>query len=272
MSYKQLLWVFLFFSIVLLFSGCKKKKAGLLAEGEGEQTEMIEGEQAPVVCLYDRLSMREKPSYKEGGVVGSLSLSETVTWLGNEREGPNYKGETTTFYKIRDAVDKEGWVLAYFMAPDAKPAVTVHETLLYEKNDELSVLGSKQLEPMTVVAVLEEKEGWINIYAGGEGATYTSRSFWIKQENVSYKREDINTAVFVARALKIEDKEEQKKELERLRKDESVRQSLFFNDLKDDLLLFEKKASQQSGAKQDQQPDTNESQEPIDVQMQIKLE
>ena len=99
--------------IVALAAGCGKKQGSSENQNAGDQTKTEQPAPAEepaynAVCIYDGISLKTEPA-KAGKWLASLSLGETVVWLGDSSVDQT---EKRSYQKIQLSDGKTGWAAA----------------------------------------------------------------------------------------------------------------------------------------------------------------
>lgn len=161
--------------------------------------------EAKAICIWDKASLIDKPEIKNGKWMSAISLGESVTYLEESVEETTDKKRT--FHKVRLSDGKEGWVQGEFVVPNATAAAITETTSLYSRPD-LSTVSKNSFEPFDIIAVISEKDGWIEVIGKRRAGTWIDKGY-IKHKGYSQSEKDIAVAIYVSRALskpKVEDK------------------------------------------------------------------
>lgn len=180
-------------AVLLLVSGvaCKRKAAqGQIAEGGNAAVQ----DDKQSVCLLDGLGLRDVPG-KGGKYISSVSLGEQVRWTGDKEKDEAGKD----YVKVELSDGKKGWTSAYGIVTGSALGAIKDETVLYRRPDVLTASNQK-LPFMNLVAVIQEKEGWIEVVSEGK-----RQSGWVKKETVLRDKENVTVAVLATRKLREKD-------------------------------------------------------------------
>jgi hypothetical protein len=215
-------------SCVLIFLGflCQEEKQEPVKEPVAE-VKIVPAvkpkEEIPSVCIWDITPVKLEPTQK-GRWISSLALGEKVVWLSEEKVDSTDK--SNKYLKVRLSDGKEGWVSDYTLATDAKPAVTIHKSIIYLRPD-LVTVTNKEYAPMEFVAISMLENEWCE--AKGLESKKTG---WIKSETVSIKDDDIAVALLAYKALAETNKDKKKEKIEAIINNPLFSKSLFIDTLK----------------------------------------
>lgn len=171
------------------------------------------------VSIWDKVSVRESASDK-GKWVTSLSLGETLTYLGKEEK--DEKGKTYLHVRLNDGT--EGWSRSEFVIPEAKPAVFSDNSDIYNRPD-LLTKSDDQFKQMDVVAVKSSKDDWVEVIGKPSGEKWM-KSGWVKSNSLVYDDVDIATAKF-AKSILDENKDDKVNQLRELSENKDLSSSVF---------------------------------------------
>lgn len=171
------LWL-LVIMISLSLSGCFEGKNDYSKQG---------------VCIVENTSLRSEPSTK-GQWVSSLALGETVKLESGPVQDPT--DPKVEYIKIKLSDGAKGYASTWCIVQGAYVGVTQTTAKIYKRPDLLAE-SNKQFELMNIVAVEEEKDGWIRVI--GEGRNKTG---WIQSESIRKDKEDVVTAVLLRKAIR----------------------------------------------------------------------
>lgn len=224
------------FTLVFLLTGCGDKSAPVSpspTEESASEKEEPEEDAAPVsqpvqaVSIYDGLYFRNGPSSNETAVY-RLKKGEIVTWMGesavDQRDERKWE-----FFRIRLTDGSDGWALSYYIVPEATPAAVISRASIYSKNNLISKTD-ENLEPMDIIAVLEEQDEWLKVVFDDK-----AREFWIKPGHISKAEVDIAVANQVMNALSVESDEEKAEKLKAVLDEEAFTDSIFIPLIESDL-------------------------------------
>jgi hypothetical protein len=195
---------------------------------ENQAVEEPEFTEAPIVCLWSKISVREEPKAK-GKWKTYIYLGETATYKGITVTDTTVK-KGKSYAKIELADGTQGWVEDRFFAIDAKPAVILNDTKLYERPDILTA-GKKDYKRMQFVVITDEKDGWKKVKGKKIGDNWFS-SGWVKDNNISENNLDVSVAVLENRAEAIEDTEKKIEALNEIINNTDFASSLFIEDIR----------------------------------------
>ena len=195
-------------------------EADSTAVAEAPSTKEVEA-----VGIWDKVSVRATPS-EDGKWLTSVSLGESLTYLGEEAKDSNDK----MYYKIRLNDGKEGWVRYEFVVPEAKPAVFVNESDLYNRPD-LLTKSDKKFSKMDIIAVKQAQDDWVEVTGKRTNGKWIE-SGWVRKSNISYEPVDIAMAKFAKPAMETEDPDSRAKKLEEILNNVDLSSSAFVVDIK----------------------------------------
>jgi hypothetical protein len=179
-------------------------------------------QEAKAICIWDKASLVDKPE-KAGKWLSSVSLGESVVFLNETIE------ETTdrkrTFHKVRLSDGKEGWVQGEFVVPNATGAAVTETTVIYSRPN-LTSVSKNSFEPFDIIAVLSEKDGWVEVVGKRKTGTWIDKGF-IKHKAYSQSEKDIAVAIYVSRALAKTKTEEKVAELQKIQNNADLSGSSF---------------------------------------------
>lgn len=222
-------------TLAFAFTGCKEKGSSE-TKTTGETKETVEViTEAKAICLYDKLSIRDKPT-KKGKWLTSMSLGETVTYTGEEVLDSISK---RTFCKVKLTDGKEGWTRADLIAINGKVAVMKDEAVVYKRPDLITKTDNKY-SPMDIVAIMTVQDDWIKVKGKRAEGKYIEES-WIKSSNTSSSSVDIATAKFAGLAIEKPSMTEKIKALQELVNNNDFSTSTFIPLLEEKIKLYQEK-------------------------------
>ena len=197
----------------LLAPACKKKTA------DGA-TQLADDKSS--VCIVNGLGVRATPS-KTGKTLASLSLGESVKWLGG-----NEKDEGGRDYlKVALSDGQEGWVTASGLVTGAKVGAIMDDAVLYKRPDPLTATTQK-VACMSIVAVIQEKDGWLQLV--GEG----HRSLgWAAKGSLTLDKGEVTTAILATKKLREKDGLDREAKIEAIARTAPNPDSAFIQKLRD---------------------------------------
>ncbi|UII29930.1 SH3 domain-containing protein [Fulvivirga ulvae] len=220
-------------SALLMACGSKnsEQEATTTADIETDSTAVAEtpsSNEVEAVGIWDKVSVRATPS-EDGKWLTSVSLGESLTYLGEEAKDSNDK----VYYKIRLNDGKEGWVRHEFVVPEAKSAVFVNESDIYNRPD-LLTKSDKKFSKMDIIAVKQTQDDWVEV-AGKRTNGKWIETGWVRKSNISYEPVDIAMAKFAKPAMETEDTDSRAKKLEEVLNNVDLSSSAFVTDVKEAL-------------------------------------
>ncbi|MCF6241764.1 MAG: hypothetical protein L3J74_10520 [Bacteroidales bacterium] len=194
-----------------------------------EEPEVLE---APIVCLWSKISVREEPKAK-GKWKAYIYLGEKATYKGISEKDTTVKNGKS-YAKIELADGTTGWVEERFFAIDARPAVIISPTKLYERPDILTA-GKKSYDRMQFVVITDEKEGWKKVKAKKVDDSWFSTG-WVRDNNITETDIDVSVAVLENRAAAISDSEKKLEALNEIANNPDFGNSIFMEDIQQMIL------------------------------------
>lgn len=190
---------FLLIMLLLAISACSEStttEAGGQAAAEDK-----------AICLWDKAGLREAPG-ASGKYVTNVSFGESMTLTGKREE---IAAEKRTYIEVTTSDGKTGWINDYLIAEKATIGAALTETSLYKRPD-LATLSDDGLKPGEVVAILEEKDGFLSVVG-----KQRQHKGWIKDgDALLTTTEDVTLALLYNRALATGNPDAQRKQLEKL--------------------------------------------------------
>ena len=201
-------------ALFLALVGCQKSQEAKPApEGPAQTVPAAEPQpeepvEVPAVNLFE-MTFWDQPG--EGRkALGTLRRGETVVWLNETARGTDTGGNERDYYKIRDAEGTVGWALADRLVPNARAAVVVEKTAVYERKS-LITKTEQTYQPMDILAVISEENDWVQVAHTGRDQTQ-----WIKPGTLTYAELDLAVAALANKALAEKDEQQRKVKLEAL--------------------------------------------------------
>lgn len=179
-------------TLLLVMSSCGSEGTKK-TETKEEKTE-VKVEKKDAVTIRDGLSVRAEPN-KDGKWLSRLSLGEKVVYLGESKVDSTDK-QKYEYHYVELSDGSKVWAYAYGLLIDAKPAVVIDETPIYQRPD-LVTKSDKDLDIMEFVAVVGEKDEWVEIVSAGK-----KKKGWIKKENVVENDQDVAVSIMAYKSLK----------------------------------------------------------------------
>ena len=193
-----------------------------------EEDTIQQVDELPAVSVWDNVSVRASAD-KEGKWLTSLSLGESLTFLGEEKTSEN----DNTYVKVRLNDGTEGWSRTEFIVPEAEAAVFINDTDIYDRPD-LLTKSERSFSQMDIVAVKQTKDQWAEVVGKPSDAKWL-RSGWVKTNNLSYEDVDIAMAKFAKPVLSMESSEEKAEKLEEILNNQDLTASVFTPTIKEAL-------------------------------------
>lgn len=220
--------------VVLMACGSQKNEQEATTVSASDTVNATAVDTAPAsnevsaVGIWDKVSVRATPS-DDGKWLTSISLGESLTYLGEEAKDSNDK----IYYKIRLNDGKEGWARHEFVVPEAKPAVFINESDIYNRPD-LLTKSDKKFSKMDIIAVKQTQDDWVEVTGKRTGGKWIENG-WVRTNNVSFESVDIAMAKFAKPALETEDVDARIKKLEEVLANVDLSSSAFVVDIKEAL-------------------------------------
>ncbi len=181
--------LYYFFAIAILFSACKGE-GGTPDNETKESAGPVEKQKA--VCIYDEVAVRAVPE-KKGKYLTSLSLGETMSYLGEEKADSTDKKQN--FYKVELSDGTVAWARTYGVIVDGQPATVTDQTAIYKRPD-LVNKTDKTFNPMEFVVIIGEKSDWVEVVG-----VKKSKSGWIKKQYLTTKDEDVAVSTLAYKSI-----------------------------------------------------------------------
>jgi len=228
-SYAILKAAVLMFGAGIILSSCNSSSVETVKSNTADTTVPATTEntsipqEAKAICIWDKTSLIDKPEHKTGKWLSAISLGETVTFLNESIEETTDKKRT--FHKVRLSDGKEGWVQGEFVIPNSTGAAVTETTVIYSRPN-LTSVSKNSFEPFDIIAVLSEKDGWIEVVGKRRAGTWIDKGF-IKHKGYSQSEKDIAVAIYVSRALAKTKTEEKVAELQKIQNNADLSGSSF---------------------------------------------
>ncbi len=231
----------LVFALVLFtITACSNLKNGSEegtqeAEGanqEADTTALVveEAEPATAVSVWkSTVSVRVEPGANAKWVT-SVSLGERFQYLGESRKVTTDDGERT-WAKIQLLDGKEGWILQDFIMIGGQPAAVLKDNTPLYKRPDILTKSDKILAKFDVIGI--KGEGAFVEFKGMSADDTWFTSGWIKSENINTNPVDVASAVYIRKALSLDDEDEQLQELKVIYNSSDFEGSYFLTDLED---------------------------------------
>ncbi len=189
-----------------------------------------QAEPATAVSVWkSTVSVRVEPGANAKWVT-SVSLGERFQYLGESRKVTTDDGERT-WAKIQLLDGKEGWILQDFIMIGGQPAAVLKDNTPLYKRPDILTKSDKILGKFDVIGV--KGEGAFVEFKGMSAEDTWFTSGWIKSENINTNPVDVASAVYIRKALSLEDEDEQLKELQVIYNSSDFEGSYFLTDLED---------------------------------------
>lgn len=145
-----------------------------------------------IVCIWDGVPVRTEPK-KAGKYISSISLGETVKFLGKSETDPGDKNREYLNVQLSDG--KEGWAPTYGLVQEASTGVVKADASIYKRPDLLTITNTK-FSPMEFIAVINTKDDWVEVVSEQK-----KKSGWIKKDAISLNKEDVAMSIFINKKL-----------------------------------------------------------------------
>ncbi len=193
-------------ALLVFAASCGDDKSGKSSDKSSNDTssngssESIDdtGAEAPLICLWKALSVRETPDPK-GKYVTSIYMGEEAVYLGEKQTDDPDKKKPTEYLKVRLIDGKEGWVNSKFVVVNGTSYAFLENSKLYKRPDMLAA-GKDDFDRLQYVVVMEEKDDWVRV-KGYDRRSKWYRTGWVKKDKLTDNKIDVTVAVLFARAL-----------------------------------------------------------------------
>ena len=190
MKFRTLISAFMLLVTVL---SCKSTVSDENQDKNPSNEEVSTAIRVSAVCISEGLSVRAEPS-KDGKWLSRLSLGEKVIYLGKSKVDSADKNKNEYhFVELSDG--QQVWAYGYGLLIDAKPAVVVEKTAIYNRPD-LVTRTQKELKIIEFVAIVKEKENWCEVISSGK-----KKKGWMEKSKLSEKQEDVAVAVMASKTV-----------------------------------------------------------------------
>ena len=206
--------------LVLMCVACGKKAEPDLAADSTAAAAALAASERPAVCVYEGISLREKPS-KSSKWISGISLGERLTALGLVQLDAESEIE---YVKVRLLDDKEGWASAQYIIPDAKAGAIIQNSVIYKRPD-LATVTDKSFEPLDLVAVYGEQGEWLKVVGKRKQGHGIERA-WIHNAGISYDDADVAVSSMASKAMSYKQVSKRKEELQRITENPAISRSM----------------------------------------------
>lgn len=198
------------------------------------------------ICVWPVVGLRREPGRKDyttgpnpqSNYLVPVYYGERVEILGDT---DTVESENRVYMKIRLQDGDEGWVYEELFEKSGRLAVMTGESELYRRPD-LMTLRDVGLQKGEIVVILEQKDGWIHV-SGSKKA----RKGWIRGvSGFSFKQDDLKVALLLFKANQLTDTLEQRKRLQGILAEESLKESVLIDLVKNQISTLEESASEEA--------------------------
>jgi hypothetical protein len=210
--------------LVILFS-CAKKKESIADEATINSTAQKTNERA--VCIIEGASLWKEPGKGKNNWLSSLSLGETIEWLGESKLDST--DNNREYVKVGLSDGTAGWVSSYCVIKGAEAGAIKEETPIYKRPDILTITP-KKLSPMAVVAVLQIKDDLSEIVGENQ-----KNNGWVKSEMITKDKEDVTVAILANKKFKENPKTPKETLIKEIIETSPYPNSFFINSLKKEI-------------------------------------
>ena len=176
------------------------------------------------ICIWDQAVLRSIPSREKGKFLASISLGETVIWLGESTIDST--DQNLEYHKIRLSDGKEGWTLAYSLVRGARAAAITQKSYVHQRPDMLTVTD-KIFEPMDMIAISKIDSDWLEVVGNQR-----KKSGWIQNNGVSFQEADVAVAILATKALREADPDKRRQLLTGIAENPALSNSVFMAGLR----------------------------------------
>jgi hypothetical protein len=216
-----------FLLVFLLFSGCRNQSSqGRAAKDSAASAFGVGAIEAgsETVCIWDNAALRSIPAREKGKWLASISLGETVVYLGESQVDSS--DQQLEFHKVRLSDGKEGWTLAYVLVRGAKAGAITQRSYVYSRPDLLTVTD-KVFEPMDMVAISKVDGNWLEVVGNQR-----KKSGWIQNTGVSTMEADVALAILAIKSLREKDEVRRRQMLRAIVENPALQNSVFMAGLR----------------------------------------
>ena len=168
------------------------------SSGSGSGSDSVaDNAKGKIVCVWDKVPLRQKPE-KDGKWMSALNLGETMEY---SEKATDASDKDRVYYKVKLSDGSEGWAPDYGLVTDALPGAITEECKLYKRPDLLTVTSSS-FNVSELVAVTQEKDGWIEVVG-----FHKRLKGWIQSTNISLNQIDVSFAALAQKEV-FNDKDE----------------------------------------------------------------
>ncbi len=178
----------------LFLVSCKNNTGETTSSTEEVKTAV---ESVIAVCISNGVPVRAEAS-KGAKYISSLNLGETLVYLGDSKKDST-DGDKE-YYHVELSDGTIAWARSYGVLIDGNPAAIITETPIYKRPD-LVTKTNKNFYPLEFIAVVGEKEDWIEVIGAGK-----TKKGWIQASAITLQQEDVATATLASKDLLIDGK------------------------------------------------------------------
>ena len=181
-------------------TNCSVNNEGIIICGESSKID-------PVVCLWEKLTIKETPKVK-GTYLTSVYQGEVLTYQ-NESIIDEDSKDKVEYFKVKLSDGTIGWVQSRYVVLKAGVGMFANKSFMYNRPNEINKLDN-YFSQLDIVAVLEYSEDreWAKVKGKPEHEKWFKEK-WVKTDLLSTYRLDVKVAFLMKNALKSETKEEQ---------------------------------------------------------------
>ncbi|NJO92108.1 MAG: hypothetical protein HC831_26405, partial [Chloroflexia bacterium] len=187
-----------------------------------------QSDEAPIICLWSAVSIRETPDAK-GKWKTTIYMGEKGTYLG-ETVSDTVPKKPVEYVKIKLTDGTAGWVEKRFMAIDAEPYALKESSKLYGRPDILSA-GKDEFGKMQYVVAIEEQDEWVKV-KGVKKEIGWYKEGWVKKDHLTSDEIDVTVAVLAYRAMGKKEDKDKLEALNEILENTDLSSSQFFSDVR----------------------------------------